>query len=67
MNPTEVLVLAFLIGVVAGLRALTAPAVVAWAAHRSRLDLLRTRLAFMGTTAAVVLFVVLTLEVIWLC
>lgn len=61
MNPTEVLVLAFLIGVVAGLRALTAPAVVAWAARRSWLGLLHTRLSFMGTTAAVVLFVVLAL------
>jgi len=61
MNPTEVLVLAFLIGVVAGLRALTAPAVVAWAAHRGWLDLIHSRLYFMGTTAALVLFVVLAL------
>ena len=34
MAPSEVLLLAFLIGVVCGLRSLTAPAVVAWAAHR---------------------------------
>ena len=34
MNPSEVLLLAFLIGVIAGLRTLTAPAVVAWAANR---------------------------------
>jgi uncharacterized membrane protein len=35
MTPSQVLLLAFLIGVVAGLRSLTAPAVVAWAAHRN--------------------------------
>jgi len=34
MAPSLVLLLAFLIGVVCGLRSLTAPAVVAWAAHR---------------------------------
>ena len=33
MTPSEVFLLAFLIGVVAGLRSLTAPAVVAWAAN----------------------------------
>ena len=31
MSASEVLLLAFLIGVVAGLRAMTAPAVLAWA------------------------------------
>jgi uncharacterized membrane protein len=61
MNSTEVLVLAFLIGVVAGLRALTAPATVAWAAHRGWLNLLHSPLSLMGTTAAVVLFVLLAL------
>jgi len=39
MTPSQVLLLAFLIGVVAGLRSLTAPAVVAWAAHRNWLNL----------------------------
>ncbi|MEA2641402.1 MAG: hypothetical protein QOF51_2796, partial [Chloroflexota bacterium] len=33
MDAVHVLVLALLIGVVAGLRAATAPAAVAWAAH----------------------------------
>src|SRR6202022_2523972 len=56
MNATQVLLLAFLIGVVAGLRSLTAPAVVAWAAHRSWLNLHNTPLSFMGSTAAVVIF-----------
>src|SRR4029453_7872132 len=48
--------LAFLIGVVAGSRSLTAPAVVAWAAHRNWIDLHSSPLSFMGSTAAVVVF-----------
>lgn len=40
--------LAALIGVVAGLRAMTAPAAVSWAAHLGRLDLGGTWLAFLG-------------------
>jgi uncharacterized membrane protein len=47
---------AFGIGVVAGLRALTAPAAVAWAAHLGWLRLDDSHLAFMGSTWAVVLF-----------
>ena len=39
---------AFLIGVVAGLRALTAPAAVSWAAHLGWLKLEGTWLAFLG-------------------
>jgi len=61
MNPSQVLLLAFLIGVVAGLRSLTAPAVVAWAAHRNWLNLQNTPLAFMGSTTALVIFVVLAI------
>jgi uncharacterized membrane protein len=61
MNPTQVLLLAFLIGVVAGLRSLTAPAVVAWAAHRNWLSLHSTPLAFMGSSAAVVIFTLLAI------
>jgi uncharacterized membrane protein len=56
MNPFQVLALAFLIGVVAGLRSLTTPAVVAWAAHLHRLNLHDSPLSFMGSTAAVALF-----------
>ncbi len=41
-------VLAFLIGVVAGLRSMTPPAVVSWAARLGRLDLENTWLAFLG-------------------
>lgn len=40
--------LALLIGVVAGLRAMTAPAAVAWAAYLGGLDLSGTWLAFLG-------------------
>src|ERR1700716_2970849 len=61
MNPPQVLILAFLIGVIAGLRSLTAPAVVAWAAHRRWLDLHHSALSFMGSTAAVVVFALLAL------
>jgi uncharacterized membrane protein len=59
MNPSQVLVLAFFIGVVAGLRSLTAPAVVAWAAHRNWLNLHNTPLSFIGSIAAVVIFTLL--------
>jgi uncharacterized membrane protein len=56
MNATYVLVLAFGIGVVAGLRALTAPAAVSWAARLGWLNLQASPLAFMGSTAAVAVF-----------
>jgi uncharacterized membrane protein len=46
------LLAAFGIGVVAGLRSLTAPAVVAWAARLGWLDLHNSHLAFLGSTAA---------------
>jgi len=41
-------VLAFLIGIVAGLRAMTAPAAVSWAARLGWLNLQGTPLAFLG-------------------
>lgn len=44
--------LALLIGVVAGLRAMTAPALVSWAAHLGWLDLNNTWLAFFGNVWA---------------
>lgn len=61
MNPFQVMLLVFLAGVVAGLRSLTAPAVVAWAAHRNWLDLHNTPLSFMGSPAAVAIFTLLAL------
>ena len=59
MSITFVLFLAFAIGVVSGMRSLTAPAVVAWAARGNWLNLAGSRLAFMGSTAAVAIFTVL--------
>jgi uncharacterized membrane protein len=53
---TYVFVLAIGIGIVAGLRSLLAPAVVAWAAHLGWLDLQSSQLAFIGSTTAVVIF-----------
>lgn len=47
-----VYLLALLIGIVAGLRAMTAPAMVAWAAHLGWLDLNGTWLAFFSNTWA---------------
>jgi uncharacterized membrane protein len=61
MSASQVLLLAFLIGVVAGLRCLTAPTVVAWAARRNWLNLHHTHLSFMGSTAAVVIFTLLAI------
>jgi uncharacterized membrane protein len=46
-----VYVLAFLMGVIAGLRSLTAPAVVCWAARWGWLHLENTWLAFLGFAA----------------
>lgn len=54
-----VYVLALLIGVVAGLRAMTAPAAIAWAAYLGWLNLSGTWLAFMGTIWAVGIFTIL--------
>jgi uncharacterized membrane protein len=44
-------ILAFLIGIVAGLRSMTAPAAVSWAARLGWLHLENTRLAFLGFAA----------------
>src|ERR1051325_3684540 len=43
--------LAFLIGAIAGLRSMTAPAAVSWAARLGWLQLANTRLAFLGYAA----------------
>jgi uncharacterized membrane protein len=56
-----VLSLVFAIGIIAGLRALTAPAVVCWAAHLGWLNLQNSHLAWMGSTAAVAIFSILAL------
>lgn len=56
MNPNYVFALALGIGFVAGLRAMTAPAVVSWAAHLGCLSLHGTPLQFMGSVVAVGIF-----------
>lgn len=43
-----IIVLSFLIGIVAGLRAMTAPAAVSWAAYLGWIDLSQGWLAFLG-------------------
>jgi uncharacterized membrane protein len=48
MSTTTVLILAFAIGVIAGLRAMTAPAVTSWAARLGWLNLQNSWLAFLG-------------------
>ena len=57
---TSVLLWAFLIGVIAGLRALTAPAAVAWAGFGHGI-LNHTPLRFMGRLPAAIIFTVLAL------
>lgn len=61
MHSSVVLVSVLLIGVIAGLRALTAPAVISWAANLHWIDLTGSHLAFMGTLVAAIIFSVLAL------
>ena len=57
----SVYVLAFLIGVIAGLRAMTAPAAVSWAARLGWLHLENTWLAFLGFAATPYVFSLLAI------
>jgi len=61
MNSGVALGLALSIGIVAGLRSLTAPAAVAWAAHLGWINLHGTPLAFMGSAWAVAILTTLAL------
>jgi len=54
-----VLLFALGIGFAAGLRALTPPAIVAWAAYFGWLDLNNTPLAFMGSIISAIIFSIL--------
>ena len=56
MHPTIAIALAFALGIVAGLRALTPPMAVAWAARLGWLNLNDSPFAFMASTVAVVAF-----------
>jgi uncharacterized membrane protein len=57
----NIYLLAIGIGIVAGLRSLTAPAMVTWAARLGWINLTGSPLAFMGSTAAVVVFSLLAM------
>lgn len=61
MSLAQTLLFVFLIGFVSGLRTFTAPASVAWGAHRNWLNLHNTVFAFMGSIAAVIVFILLAL------
>ncbi|MEJ0094963.1 MAG: DUF4126 family protein [Methylocella sp.] len=52
---------ALLIGIIAGLRAVTAPAAVSWAAHLGWLNLSNTPLAFLGAAITPIIFTVLAI------
>src|ERR1700677_4022662 len=56
MNTEFALLLAFVIGFVTGLRSMTAPAVVAWAAHLGWINTSSSHLAFMGSVWGVGIF-----------
>jgi uncharacterized membrane protein len=61
MDATTIFELAFGIGVIAGLRSLTAPTMVSWAARLGWLRLETTPLAFLGYAAIPYIFTVLAL------
>jgi uncharacterized membrane protein len=61
MNTSMILCLAFAIGVIAGLRSLTAPAVVCWAAHLGWINLHGSHLAVLGATLTVVIVTILAI------
>ena len=56
MSANSIFVIAICIGIVAGLRAVTAPAAISWAAYLGWLNLHGSPLSFMGSIIAVVLF-----------
>ncbi|MCR6727167.1 DUF4126 family protein [Agrobacterium fabrum] len=53
------ILLSILIGIVAGLRAMTAPAAIAWGAYLGWLDISQTGLSFMGSLWAAMIFTLL--------
>jgi uncharacterized membrane protein len=61
MSISFALFLAFTIGIVAGMRSMTAPAVVAWAAYAHHLNVAGTLLGFMGSRVTLLVFVVFAL------
>src|SRR5580693_7989205 len=61
MTTSIFLALAFAIGVIAGLRTFTAPAVVCWAAHLGWMNLHGSHLAFLGSIITVVIVTLLAI------
>lgn len=61
MDPSYALFLAFLIGILVGLRSLTPPAVTAWGAHAKWLKLPTPILSWLGTMPAAIIFSALAL------
>jgi uncharacterized membrane protein len=61
MNTSLILCLAFAIGVIAGLRAFTAPAVVCWAAHLGWISLHGSHLSFLGSIVTAVIVTLLAI------
>jgi uncharacterized membrane protein len=61
MDTASVFAIAFAIGVIAGLRSLTAPAVVSWAAYLGWIKVQDTWAVFLASTAAVYIFTALAL------
>jgi uncharacterized membrane protein len=61
MGTASAFALAVAIGVIAGLRSMTAPAVVAWAAHLKWLDLQHTWAAFMASSVTLSVLTALAL------
>ena len=61
MDATSVFALAFAIGMVDGLRSMTAPAAVSWAAHWKWLNLENTALSFLSSAGAAYIFTVLAI------
>ena len=56
MNLEWIFALEFAIGVLVGLRSMTSPAAVCWAAHLKWIDINDSHLAFMGSAPAVYVF-----------
>jgi len=56
MSVSTVLLLAFLIGVVCGLRSFTGPALICWGAELGWLNLTGLHLSYLGTSVAVIVF-----------
>jgi uncharacterized membrane protein len=61
MSLSTVIFLSLVIGLVAGLRSLTAPAVVAWAAQWSWINIQNSSIAFLATLPAALIFTALAI------